>query len=316
MLSKLSEVAYDETAQAPRWLEFLSQIFDGDQSLVAFVQKAIGYALTGETSEQCLFICYGTGANGKSVLLKTIMALLGEYAQTVQTTTLMFKSYQGVNNDVAMLRGARFCSAVETDADHRLAESLVKQLTGGDKVRARFLFQESFEFTPEFKLWLAANHRPKVKGDDHAIWRRLKLLPFDVTIPKAAQNPKLDVELREELSGILAWVVEGCLRWQREGLGEPEAVTKATAAYREDMDVLAEFIADKCAVGEHYQATTTEIYNAYETWSMANGEKAESAKWLGSQLKARGFLPGRDMNRRFYKGIGLIRDTKDDETRL
>jgi P4 family phage/plasmid primase-like protien len=312
LLSKFSDVIYDVGAQAPRWLTFLRQIFNDDESLLGFLQKALGYSLTGDTSEQCFFLCHGTGANGKSVLLKTIMALMGDYGQQVQMGTLMIKQYQGVNNDVAMLRGARCCSAVETDADHRLAEATVKQLTGGDMVRARFLFHESFEFLPQFKIWLAANHKPQIKGNDEAIWRRIKLIPFNVTFPKAKQNPKLDAELREELPGILAWAVEGCIRWQREGLGEPEAVTKATAAYRDEMDALGDFLADCCVLGENYQATVTELYNRYESWCTAAGENKQPARWLRQQLLERGISPGRDSNKRFWRGIGLIRaDEKD-----
>jgi putative DNA primase/helicase len=313
MLTKLSPVAYDVEAQPVRWLAFLDRVFAGDQQLIKFIQKAVGYSLAGDTSEQCLFINYGTGANGKSVFLKTIAALVGDYGQQVQTSTLMIKQHQGVNNDVATLRGARFLAATETDDGQKLAESTVKQLTGGDKVRARFLFQESFEFTPQFKIWLAANHKPEIRGNDHAIWRRIRLVPFNVTIPKAEQNPHLDAELKEELPGVLAWAVEGCLRWQREGLGEPEAVTKATADYREEQDAIAGFLSEKCVVGEHYQVTAKEIYYAYKTWCISNGEEALSAKWLGLQLRARGFLPDQDRKNRFYRGIGLIRDSNNDE---
>jgi len=314
MLTKLSPVAYDVEAQPGRWLAFLDRVFAGDQQLIKFIQKAVGYSLAGDTSEQCLFICHGVGANGKSVLLKTIGVLTADYGQQVRTETLMIRPYATVSNDIAILRGARFISATETDDGQKLAESTVKQLTGGDAVRARFLFQESFQFTPQFKIWLAANHKPEIRGNDHAIWRRIRLVPFNVIIPKAEQNPHFfESELEEELPGILAWAVEGCLRWQREGLGEPEAVTKATADYREEQDAIAGFLSEKCVVGEHYQVTAKEIYYAYKTWCISNGEEALSAKWLGLQLRARGFLPDQDRKNRFYRGIGLIRDSNDDE---
>jgi putative DNA primase/helicase len=306
-LTKLSPVAYDLEAQPTRWLSFLDRIFEGDASLIRFIQKSIGYSLTGDTSEQCLFIAHGTGANGKSVFLKTIGALMADYGQQVQPQTLMVKSHQAVNNDIAILRGARFLSAIETDEGQKLAEGTIKQITGGDKVRARFLFQESFEFVPQFKIWLAANHKPEVRGTDHAIWRRIRLVPFNVTIPKAEQNPHLDAELKEELPGILAWAIEGCLLWQREGLGEPEAVTRATSEYREQMDTFGDFLTEKCVTGDNYQASRVEIYNAYETWCMKNGEKVKPAKWLASQLRDRGFEEGRTSSNRFWKKIGLIR---------
>jgi putative DNA primase/helicase len=312
MLSKISKVVYNPEAVAPRWLAFLHQIFAGDQSLIDYVQKSVGYSLTGDTSEQCLFLLHGTGANGKSVLLKTITALTSEYAQQVQTDSLMVKKNSGVNNDIAALRGARFLSAVETEADHKLAESLVKHITGGDKVSARFLFHEYFEFTPQFKIWLAANHKPQVKGNDHAIWRRIKLIPFDITIPQTEQNPKLDLELREELSGILNWALEGCLRWQVDGLGEPQAVTDATAAYKLEQDSLAGFLSDTCETGKLYQVTAKELYAAYERWCSTNGETTQPSKWLGEQLKERGFQADRNNKHRFWRGIGLKRHTDDD----
>jgi putative DNA primase/helicase len=308
MLTKLANITYDEKAAAPKWENFLNQIFQGDEQLIRFIQKAVGYSLTGSTEEQVFFICYGTGANGKSVFLKTIAALLAEYGQQVRTETLMVKKYAGVSNDIACLRGSRFLSAVETESDGRLAEATVKQLTGGDTVRARFLFQEEFEFTPQFKIWLAANHKPQVKGTDNAIWRRIRLIPFNVTIPKEKQNPRLDIELREELSGLLAWAVRGCLLWQHEGLGETEAVTKATEAYRDEMDSLSEFLNDCCVMGENHQATVSELYNRYETWCQSNGEQAQPAKWLRAQLIDRGGTQGRDKKRRFWRGIGLVRD--------
>jgi P4 family phage/plasmid primase-like protien len=313
-LTKLSPVTYDENARATKWETFLHQIFEGDEQLIRFVQKAVGYSLTGSTEEQVFFIGYGTGANGKSVFLKTIAAVVAEYGQQVRTETLMVKRHVGVSNDIACLRGARFLSAVESESDNRLAEATVKQLTGGDTVRARFLFHEEFEFSPQFKIWLAANHKPEIRGTDNAIWRRIRLVPFNVTFPKDKQNPRLDLELREELSGILAWAVRGCLLWQHEGLGETEAVTKATAAYRDEMDSLSEFLDDCCAIGSNYQVTVTEIYNRYETWCQSNGEQAQPAKWLRAQLIDRGIKPARDSTRRFWKGIGLIRNEENEKT--
>jgi putative DNA primase/helicase len=307
MHTKLSPVAYDPAATASKWMAFLDRIFDGDASLIGFVQKAVGYSLTGDVSEQCLFLLHGSGANGKSVFLKTLTAMLADYGQTTRTETWMTKRPGGVSNDVAALRGARFVSAVETDDGQRLAEGTVKALTGGDAVRARFLFQESFEFQPQFKIWLAANHKPEIRGTDHAIWRRIRLVPFNVTIPALERNAHLDAELRSELPGVLAWAVEGCLAWQREGLGEPLAVKEATADYKDEMDALAEFFVDRCEVGEHYQATAGELFAAYESWCQSNGEPKQSQKWLGLQLKERGFEQSKSKHSRFWKGIGLIR---------
>ncbi len=305
-ITKLSSVVYDDQAKCPKWETFLNQIFENDEELITFIQKAIGYSLTGSTEEQCFFIGYGTGANGKSVFLKTIAALVAEYGQQVRSETLMTKKYQGVSNDIACLRGARFLSAVETDAEHRLAEATVKQLTGGDAVRARFLFQEEFEFSPQFKLWLACNHKPTI-SNDNAIWRRIRLIPFGVTIPKEEQNPRLDLELREELPGILAWAVRGCLLWQHQGLGEPAAVQQATSDYREEMDTLSAFFADRCELSENFQVTSNELYATYGAWCDANGETALTQRLLGMQLKERGFKVDRKFKGRFWQGIGLRR---------
>jgi putative DNA primase/helicase len=311
-ITKLSSVVYDDQAKCPKWESFLAQIFDGDEELITFIQKAIGYSLTGSTEEQCFFIGYGTGANGKSVFLKTVSALTAEYGQQVRSETLMTKKYQGVSNDIAALRGARFLSAVETDSEHKLAEATVKQLTGGDTVRARFLFQEEFEFSPQFKLWLACNHKPTI-SNDNAIWRRIRLIPFGVTIPKEEQNPRLDLELREELPGILAWAVRGCLLWQHEGLGEPAAVQQATSDYREEMDTLSAFFADRCELADHFQVTSSELYAVYGAWCSTNGETAMTQKLLAMQLKERGFKADRKSKSRFWLGIGLRREGSDYE---
>jgi P4 family phage/plasmid primase-like protien len=303
-ITKLSSVVYNDQAKCPKWETFLNQIFEDDEELITFIQKAIGYSLTGSTEEQCFFIGYGTGANGKSVFLKTVAALVDEYGQQVRSETLMTKKYQGVSNDIACLRGARFLSAVETDAEHRLAEATVKQLTGGDAVRARFLFQEEFEFSPQFKLWLACNHKPTI-SNDNAIWRRIRLIPFGVTILKEEQNPRLDLELREELPGILAWAVRGCLLWQHQGLGEPAAVQQATSDYREEMDTLSAFFADRCELSENFQVTSNTLYAAYGAWCDANGETALTQRLLGMQLKERGFKVDRKFKGRFWQGIGI-----------
>jgi P4 family phage/plasmid primase-like protien len=312
MLTKLSPITFDQTAHAPKWEAFLVKIFGGDQEIIRFAQKSIGYSLTGDVTEQCLFICFGTGANGKSVFLKTVASVMGEYAQSVRTESLMARRFQsGASNDIAALKGVRFGSAQETESDHRLAESTVKALTGGDRVRARFLFQEEFEFSPQFKLWMASNHKPEIRGNDHGIWRRIKLIPFNVTIPKSEQNPNLDLELREEMPGILAWAVQGCMYWQQEGLGQPAAIEQATADYRSEMDTLADFLDDRCVIGEHFQVTSGEMYSAYSDWCTNNGETAASQRRLGIQLKERGFRPSRDTSRRFWKGIGLVKNEED-----
>jgi putative DNA primase/helicase len=215
-----------------------------------------GYALTGDTREQVLFILYGTGANGKSTFLEVLRALLGEFARQTDFSTFLVRSSDTVRNDLAKLAGARFVTAVEAEEGRRLDEALVKQLTGGDRITARFLYKEFFEYDPQFKIFLATNHKPVIWSPGEAIWRRIRLIPFAVTIPEAEQDHTLVAQLCTELPGILRWAVQGCLAWQQEGLGIPEEVQQATAAYRQDMDALAGFLASCCVKGPDEQATS------------------------------------------------------------
>jgi putative DNA primase/helicase len=234
--------------------------------LIRFVQRAVGYSLTGSTNEQCLFILYGSGANGKSTFLNTISAMLGDYARQTPTDTLLVKRGDGISNDVARLHGARFVSAMEVDNGRRLAEAQVKQLTGGDLMAARYLYQEFFEFRPQFKLFMGVNHTPVIQGTDHGIWRRIHLVPFTVTIAKEDQDKRLVEELHAERSGILRWAVEGCLTWQAEGLEPPTAVAEATEEYRAEMDVLARFLLECRDVGPEARVATGLLYARYVGW--------------------------------------------------
>jgi putative DNA primase/helicase len=307
LLTRLAPVAYDPEARCPRWDAFLLRCMGGDGELVAFLQRAVGYALTGHTSEQVLLLLYGTGANGKSTFLETLRALLGDYATQTDFTTFQKREGEGVRNDLARLVGTRFVSAVEAEAGVPFAEALVKQVTGGDVITARFLFREFFEFRPTFKLWLAANHKPTVRGNDHGIWRRIRLVPFTVTIPEPERDPALLIKLAAELPGILAWAVRGCLDWRERGLGAPDAVKAATASYREEMDAFGGFLDETCVVHEAASVTAKELYTAYQTWCEANGERARSQKALAMALRERGFTAVRTKKARGWAGLGLRR---------
>jgi putative DNA primase/helicase len=218
---------------------------------------------------------------------------------------LLVKSGDGIRNDLARLQGARFVAAVEAEGGKRLAEALVKQLTGGDRITARYLYGEFFEFVPTFKLWLAVNHKPVVQGTDHAIWRRIRLLPFTVTIPDERQDKRLAEKLTAELPGILRWALDGCLAWQREGLKPPKAVHWATGDYRAEMDVVATYIKECCVLGPQKQVGASELYANYTSWCMQMGEQAVTQKTLSSALRERGFTPGRTKNERFWRGLAL-----------
>jgi putative DNA primase/helicase len=294
------------------WEAFLSRIFAGDGELIRFVQKAVGYSLTGSTEEQCFFILYGAGANGKSTLIQTISALLKDYARQTPTETLLVQRGDGPRNDLARLQGARFVSASEVEGGRKLAEALVKQLTGGDTLTARYLYKEHFEFQPTFKIWLAVNHKPGVQGTDHAIWRRMRLLPFTVTIPAAEQDKRLTEKLQAEQPGILRWAVEGCRAWQQEGLEPPSAVKRATGDYRAEMDVIAAFIQDCCVLGDHHHVNTRELYAEYRGWCEQIGESPVTQKALATVLQERGCTSGRKSQGRLWSGIAL----KEDEPEL
>jgi putative DNA primase/helicase len=312
LITRCVPVAFDPAAACPTFLTFLERIFAGNARVIGFLQRALGYALTGDTTEQCLFILWGGGSNGKSTLLTTAVTVLGEYAMTTRPETFMVKRGDSIPNDVAQLKGARLVIAVEAENGHRLAESLIKQATGGDRLTARFMRAEYFTFEPTFKIFLATNHRPTVRGTDHAVWRRLKLVPFSVTIPDDQQDHHLADTLTGELPGILAWAVRGCLDWQANGLDEPDEVRAATAAYRQEMDVLGGFLRDGCYVAPGAEVAASELYQAYEAWCHRNGEKALSARSIGLRLAERGFTPRRTRAVRLWTGLRLRLPTDPD----
>ena len=303
LITKLAPVQYNPDATCPRWLAFLDQIMNGREDLIRFLQRAVGYSLTGDTSEQAMYILHGLGANGKTTLVTVVRTTLGDYAKTTRTETLLIRREDSIPNDIARLQGARMVTAVEAEAGRRLAESLVKQLTGGDPVTARFLHAEWFEFVPTFKLWLTTNHRPRIVGTDDAIWRRIRLIPFSVTIPEKKRDPHLAEALCEESSGILAWAVRGCLEWQREGLGLPDEVKAATAAYRDDMDVLGGFLDECCVLSAAAETPSRDLRAAYVKWCEANGENPLSQRVFAGVLKERGLESRKSHGAKVWEGI-------------
>jgi len=309
LITKLIPVPYNPQASCPLWDAFLNRIMGGDQELIKFLQTAVGYALVGDMREQVIFIFYGTGANGKSTFLVTIHSLLGDYARQTPTDTLLTKKGSTIPNDVARLKGSRFVEAAEVESGKQLAESLVKQLTGGDKMSARFLYGEYFEFDPTFKIFLAVNHKPTIRGSDHAIWRRIRLVPFNVTIPPEEQDKTLVERLRSELPGILRWAVEGCRLWQRDGLEIPDSVKAATGEYRKEMDVIGDFITECCEEVPEVKTPFKAIYERYEGWCEQNQEEPIGTKGFGTCLNERGFPSVRTSTERFRKGIRLSDDT-------
>jgi putative DNA primase/helicase len=308
LLTKLCPVPFDPTATCPNWERMLDTIMRGHADLITFLQRAVGYSLTGSVAEQVLFLLWGKGSNGKSTFLNALLDSLGDdYSMQAPDGLLMVKHGDSHPTERADLHGKRFVSSVEVEEGRRLAESLVKQLTGGDSIRARRMREDHWQFAPTHKLWLAANHKPTIVGTDHAIWRRVKLIPFTVTIPDADQDKELLAKLKAERPGILAWAVRGCLDWQQHGLGEPDEVKAVTAEYRDEMDVLGAFVAELCVEGERFTAKASAVYAAYHKWCQANGEDAVSQRRFGLAMSERGFQRYAS-NGKWYRGIALLDD--------
>lgn len=303
--SKKSNIQYDPYARCPRWEQFLGEIFEENVDLIKYIQRAIGYSLTGETSEQCLFLCHGAGANGKSVMLDILIQLLGEFAADTPMSTFSVKNQPQVGNDLAMLRGTRLVVASETNQGTRLDEALVKKATGQDLITARRLYQDFFSYMPTFKLWLAMNHKPTIRGIDNGIWRRIRMIPFNVVFHEDRQDRKLKSKLLTELPGILNWAIEGCRDWQQNGMQTPTIVQEATAEYREEQDVLGLFIQEKCMVGD-YEIPASMLYSAYKAWADEGGEFTLSQTLFGRQLTERGFPSTRTSRGKMRIGISLL----------
>lgn len=302
--SKITSVDCAEAADCPRWLAFLDDIFAGDKDLIRYIQKAVGYSLTGSTAEQCAFFLYGTGRNGKSTFIDVIRDVFGDYAANIQPETIMVKSSQNsaINSDIARLKGARLVTSVEPNEGVRLNEGLLKQLTGDDTVTARKLYSEEFEFKPEFKLWMATNHKPIIRGTDTGIWRRIHMIPFNVQIPEDKVDKNLTHKLKAEMTGIFKWCIDGCLMWQREGLQMPVAVLKSVREYRREMDVISAFIEDKCTLEGTVQASM--LYAAYVSWADSNNEYCMSNTKFSTELAKR-FEKIKGRNCKYFSGISL-----------
>ncbi len=296
--------------ECPLWRRFLDRITDGNSELQAFLQRVIGYGLSGSIREHALFFLYGTGANGKSVFLSTIAGLLGDYAKTAPASTFTATSTEQHPTDVAGLRGARFVTAIETEDGRWWAEAKIKSLTGGDPVTARFMRQDFFEYLPQFKLIIAGNHKPGLRSVDEAIRRRLHLIPFTVTIREHERDPNLAEKLKAEYPGILQWAIEGCLVWQQEGLNPPAVVRDATSQYLAAEDAMGRWVEDRCTLGPGYWTAGAALFADWQRWCDQAGERAGSQKRFTQGLQGKGIEPGRtgvDGTRGFV-GIALRED--------
>lgn len=278
LLTQISHVVADRKATCPTFKAFIKRITNNDKKLMRYIRKCVGYSLTGETKEQVFFFCHGqSGSNGKSTLINLIRDMLGDYGRHTPTETLMTKQYDNViSNDQARLVGVRMVTAIEANFNRQLDEAKIKAMTGGEKITARFMRQEFFEFTPAFKLWLVANDRPRVRGTDTALWRRIRVIPFNVEIPMEEQNKDLPAKLRDEWPGILAWAVRGCIHWRKEGLDPPAAARHAVGEWANAADHLKRFVEEALVSDPGNRIAATSMYDHYGQWCSRNGEASLS----------------------------------------
>ena len=318
--TKQSPIEYNPKAKCPAWTKFLKDIMLDDSELISFLQRAIGYSMSGDTREQCMFVLHGKGSNGKSTFLDTVQSLMNQYSVKTKADAFMETGkVTDANPFLAMLRSARFVTASETKADRALDEGLIKEATGDSVITARNLHQNPFQFSPQFKLWLATNHKPEIRGTDDGIWRRLILIPFaaqffDKNDPDAPVNGPfkdklLMAKLKNELPGILAWAVRGCLDWQKQGLNPPEVVLEATREYRSEMDVLGNYLEDNTVKSVGSTIACKTLYENYQNWCKENGHGPYSKNKFGRRLYERHITKGTTpKGEKAYVGIRLINE--------
>lgn len=302
-ITKTLGTEYDSLATCPRWLKFLDEVFNGDKELIAFVQRAIGYSLTGDIRAQVIFLLHGGGANGKSVLLAVLNRLLGDYASSTSFDTFDAETSEA-RQDLARLHGTRLVTIIETEEDRRLAEARVKSVTGGDLVTARKLYNEAFNYVPQFKLWVAMNHKPRINGTDRGIWRRIKLIPFSQNFEGRADDT-LETKLIGELPGILNWALEGLRMWHVQGLGSCKAIDIATEEYRQESDVIGQWLEDRAIAGEGMHIEATAAYLDFVAWKGVVS-KFENTTWFGRRMSEHGHKSVKKGGKKIYLGIGLL----------
>lgn len=317
LITKVAPVHLDPEADCPTWNRFISEIFEGDGELVRYVQKALGMCLSGDISEQAFFIAYGQGANGKSTLLNTVRRVLGDYAATTSFGTFDADSRNEYGNDIAALKGRRFVVAIEAEHSRKLAEARVKTITGGDEISCRFLYGEFFAYRPTYKVWLAVNHKPVVRGADHGIWRRIHLVPFNVRFGEGGKpvDRGLESKLTAEFPGIFNWLLEGFQQWRAEGLQRPDSVRLATEDYQQENDSVARFVAECCETGPNHKMEASVAYPAFRAWLQDQGEQARfipNQTFWGHRMAEKGFQKTKNGHGRVeYRGIALRENTLD-----
>ena len=319
LIIKLAPVEFDPVAEASRFMKFLKQTLV-DAELIAFVQRFLGYSLTGSTKERALAVLHGVGKNGKSTLVEVFQDLMGDYAAATKPDTVMQQKFSDATRQYALaeLKGVRFVAVSETKRSVQLEEATVKQITGNDTISARALFGRPFSYRPQFTLWMSTNHKPDIPDGSEAIWDRMRLIPFTQRFDGAKADPKLPDKLREELSGVLAWAVRGAVQWRENGLGTSAAVEQATAAYRSETDVVERFFEDACKFGPEKRVTRTALFEAWERWCDAEGEDAGKQTGFTRTMRERGvvkgFREGKVEKVRGWHGIGLTTPPSDPQS--
>jgi putative DNA primase/helicase len=301
-ITKRTGVPYTVAAEAPRWRRFICEVTCADVELEAFLQRTVGYSLTGRTGEQVFFFLYGDGANGKGTFIKVLQRALGDYAAVLSTAALMASYGQAHPTELVPLFGARFVTANEVSDGRSWNEARLKELTGEDRITARGMRENFWSFEPTHKLWISGNYRPRVHGDDFGLWRRVRLIPFEA---RFEVNSHLLEELLAELRGVLAWAVEGCLAWQRDGLGVPARVREATDTYRERENLVGQFVEEACHRHPQAETSTADLYAVFERWCAKAGERTPAKRGFSERLERLGFKRNESRNARGFIGIGL-----------
>lgn len=308
LITKIAPVIFDREAKCPLWLKFVDEIFLGKKDLIDFMQKVVGYSMTSLTNEQSWYILYGSGRNGKSKFLETIIKNMGGYALSCPSSTFIKKNNTAIPNDIARLKGSRIVTAIESNQNVELDESIIKQFTGDDRITARFLNKEFFDFFPTFKIFLATNHKPNIRGTDKGIWRRIKMIPFDLQITEEQEDKELGNKLKAEASGILNWMVEGFQKYKNEGLAIPKDVVDATNLYKEEEDDLGQFIKEECTVGAGLSVSVKDFKEKFkDVMGYYKGQKVISEYMHRNGFKhGDGRIVGKDGKQfRGYQGIEL-----------
>ena len=305
LLTHMINVDYNKPADCPKFKRFIDQIMNNNGNLVSYVQKIIGYSLTGYTREQCYFVFYGSGSNGKSTLLNVLRELLGSFVKNIDFNSLTYSGHSA-RGDLARLISARVVTCVEVEPKKVVNETVINRITGGDPITVKKMYCDPFEYVPKYKIIIAGNDKPNLEGLKHATWRRIRLIPFNVQFEKGkGLNDKLTEELLEELPGILNWAVEGCLEWQKGGLVPPKEVEAATSAYRMEKDTVIEFLKDACIENPQASVKSTILYQSYQSWCLNNDKFTLGKKIFGESLKNKGFRKEKKQGMEQWIGIYL-----------